>query len=65
MQGDRDEGMYNSHIYMAKTCVLIVVEEKLKVSSSMAREIDSLKASLKQKEGNYCHNKIKVFTVTL
>ena len=45
---------------MAKTCVLIVVEEKLKVSSSMAREIDSLRASLKEKEGNYCHNKISV-----
>ena len=26
----------------------------------MAREIDSLRASLKEKEGNYCHNKISV-----
>ena len=63
MQGDRDKGMYNSHIWQ-KTYILIAVEAKLKISS-MAREIDFLQACLKQKEGNYCHNKIKVFTVTL
>ena len=47
-----------------KTCILIAVEAKLKISSSMAKEIDFLQACLKQKDGNYCHNKIKVFTVT-
>ena len=39
--------------------------EKQKISSSMAREIDFLQEHLKQKEGNYCHHKIKVLTVTL
>ena len=50
---------------MAKTLILIAVEAKLKISSSMASEVDFLQECLKQKEGNYCHNKIKVLTVTL
>ena len=50
---------------MAKTCVLIAVEAGLKTASSMAKEIDFLQECLKQKEGNYCHHKNKVFTVTL
>ena len=44
-----------------KTCVLIAVGAKPKISSSTARENDCLQAGcLRQKEGNYYHNKTRL-----
>ena len=60
MQGDRDKGMYNSHIMAKKTCVLFAVEAKPILSSS-TRKIYCLQAKfLRQKEGNYYYNKTRL-----